>query len=85
MPLPPQSPPKPRGFFLVYLAALLGLVLTAAMTFFVMGTIWPFMIGLIVLAIIALQYLVWGWWFERIYRSDASESMSNPHDNRSRE
>lgn len=78
LPPPPQPPVKPRGFFLVYLAALLGLVLTAAMTFFVMGTIWPFMIGFGVLAIIALQYLVWGWWFERIYRSQDANTDDKP-------
>ena len=80
LPPPPQPPAKPRGFCFVYSAVLLALVLAAAMTFFIMGTIWPFMIGFGVLAIIALQYLVWGWWFERIYRSsgvDANEQSSS--------
>jgi hypothetical protein len=80
----PQPPPKPRGFCFVYSAVLLVLVLAAAMTFFVMGTIWPFLIGFGVLAIIALQYLVWGWWFERIYRT-GGEAMSDSHDDRSSE
>ena len=38
------------------------------------GFIWPFVIGFSILGIIALQYLVWGWWFERIYRSGADEA-----------
>ncbi|HEY2412584.1 MAG TPA: hypothetical protein VGI40_10095 [Pirellulaceae bacterium] len=79
LPQPPQPPTKPRGFFLVYLAALFGLVLTAAMTFFIMGTIWPFLIGFGVLAIIALQYAVWGWWFERIYRSGTIQEQDEDH------
>jgi hypothetical protein len=78
LPPPPQPPAKPRGFLFVYLAALFGLILTAAMTFFVMGTIWPFLIGFIVLAIISLQYLVWGWWFEKIYRSDDARTDDKP-------
>lgn len=75
LPPPPEPPPKPRGFCFVYLAALLTLVFVAASTFFIMGTIWPFLIGFIVLAIIALQYIVWGWWFERIYRAGQSDSQ----------
>jgi hypothetical protein len=79
LPPPPQLPAKPRGFFLVYVAALFGLILTAATTFFIMGTIWPFLIGFGVLAFIALQYLVWGWWFEKIYRS-GTPSDGSPRD-----
>ncbi len=58
-PLPPRpdlEPPKPRGSCLVWLGVLFGFV-------------WPFVIGFAILSIIALQYLVWGWWFEKIYRS----------------
>ena len=69
----PQTPAKPRAFFFVYATTLLGLVLVAALTVFIMGTIYPFLIGLAVLAIIAVQYLIWGWWFERIYRSDVKQ------------
>lgn len=76
---PPQPPPKPRGFCFVYAATLLGLILAAALTFFIMGTIYPFMIGFAVLAIIALQYLIWGWWFERIYRSNPDDAPTKPH------
>ena len=83
LPPPPEPPPKPRGFFFVYVATLLGLIFAAAMSFFVMGTIWPFMIGFAVLAIIALQYLVWGWWFEKIYRS--AEAGSPEKSDRQRE
>jgi len=77
LPPPPQLPAKPRGFCFVYSAVLLTLVLVAVMTFFIMGTIWPFLIGFGVLAIIALQYLTWGWWFERIYRSGQTDARDD--------
>ena len=80
LPPPPQPPAKPTGFFFVYVATLFGIILAAVFSFFIMGTIWPFMIGFAILAIIALQYLIWGWWFERIYRSGSVESTSDPHD-----
>jgi hypothetical protein len=72
LPPPPQPPPKPRGFFWVYLAALFGFMAAAGLTIVIMGSIWPLVIGFGVFAMIALQYVVWGRWFERIYRSDES-------------
>ena len=48
-------------------AAALGAI---AFTLLMIGFIWPIVVGLAIFAIIGLQYLVWGWWFEKIYRSD---------------
>ena len=69
----PELPPKPRGSCLVYLAVLFGLVSSVVLTFLMIGFFWPFVVGFAVLSIIALQYLVWGWWFERIYRSGPTD------------
>jgi hypothetical protein len=69
----PELPPKPRGSCLVYLAVLFGLVAAVVLTFLMIGFFWPFVVGFAVLSIIALQYLVWGWWFERIYRSGSTD------------
>ena len=85
LPPPPQPPSKPTGFCFVYSAVLLGFIAAAAISFWIMGSILPFMIGFAVLALIALQYLIWGWWFERIYRSHAEQPTSNAHDDRSRQ
>jgi hypothetical protein len=46
------------GFGLLGVFALLALLLTPLL--------W---IGVAIAGIIGLQYLLWGWWFERIYRS----------------
>lgn len=71
-PLPPRpdfEEPKPRGSCLVWLGVLFGFLASVVLTFLMIGFLWPFVIGFAILSIIALQYLVWGWWFERIYRS----------------
>jgi hypothetical protein len=68
-PRPDLEPPKPRGSCLVWLAVLFGFLASVVLTFLMIGFLWPFVIGFAILSIIALQYLVWGWWFERIYRS----------------
>jgi hypothetical protein len=69
LPPPPEPLPKPRGFCFIYLAVLFGFILAVGLSFVIMGSFLPFMIGFAVLAIIALQYFLWGWWFEKIYRS----------------
>jgi hypothetical protein len=72
-PLRPDLEDKPRGSCLVWLGVLVGFVFAAVFAVLMIGFMWPFVIGFAVLAMIALQYLVWGWWFERIYRSGAAE------------
>lgn len=76
----PELPPKPRGSCLVYLAMLFALVAAVVLTFLMIGFFWPFVVGFAVLSVIALQYLVWGWWFERIYRSDPDADASPSSD-----
>lgn len=76
-PLPPRpdfEPPRPRGSCLVWLAVLFGFLASVVLTFLMIGFLWPFVIGFAILSIIALQYLVWGWWFERLYRSNTDQA-----------
>jgi hypothetical protein len=67
-----QTPePRPAGSW-VTLALFFGAALAAAvlLSFLTLGFITPFFVlGAAIFAIIGLQYLVWGWWFERIYRA----------------
>ena len=73
-PLPPQKPQppeKPRSIWLALL--LLGSGAVAAvflLTFLTLGFFGPLvLLGLGVFVIIGLQYLLWGWWFEKVYRA----------------
>jgi hypothetical protein len=70
---PPELPPKPQGSCLVYLMVAFGFLAAVVLSFLMLGYFWPFVVGTVVLALIALQYLIWGWWFERIYRSGEAE------------
>jgi ABC-type uncharacterized transport system permease subunit len=77
-PLPPRPPfdePKPRGSWLtIWLAATLGVTLAVLLTFLTIGYFGPvILLGIGIFIVIGLQYLVWGWWFERIYRSHPVE------------
>lgn len=71
----PQRPdfdePKPRGSWLtILLAATVGLTLATLLTFLTIGYFGPvILLGLAIFGVIGVQYFVWGWWFERIYRS----------------
>ena len=71
----PELPEKPRGTWLaLFLAA--GFVLAGAvvLTFLTLGFFGPFLLLVLgVFGIIGLQYLVWGWWFERVYRSKPAD------------
>jgi len=64
----PELPAKPRGSCLAVIAVIIGVGLVAAFSVLMIGFVWPFVIGFSILGIIAMQYLIWGWWFERIYR-----------------
>ncbi len=81
MPQKPELPPKPRGSCLVYLAVVFGFFMAVLLSFLMIGYFWPFVVGLALLAFIALQYLVWGWLFERIYRSGETANTAS-NDNR---
>ena len=72
----PELPEKPRGswlgLFLVISGGLAGAIL---LTFLTLGFFGPFLLlALAIFAVIGLQYLVWGWWFERIYRTESNEN-----------
>lgn len=72
-PLPPKPDlaEKPRGSWLAILLMGSGaLAFVIVMTFLTLGFFGPIVVlGLAVFGIIGLQYLVWGWYFEKIYRS----------------
>ena len=72
----PPLPPKPDfttksagSWLYILLAGTAGLAFAIVLTFLTLGFVWPFVVGGAIFGIIGLQYLVWGWWFERIYRS----------------
>ena len=57
------------------LVAIVSLVLAAVLTVLTLGYFGPILlIGLLVFLVIGLQYLLWGWWLERIYRNVPVES-----------
>lgn len=70
LPPPPTRPdfearPKTSAIWLILTGfGLLGVF--ALLAFLLTPLLW---IGFAIAGIIALQYLLWGWWFERIYRS----------------
>jgi hypothetical protein len=72
----PEMPPKPRGSCLVVLATLFGLSAAATVAMLLVGFLWPLIIGFSILGMIGLQYLLWGWWLERIYRSGRTEDSA---------
>jgi len=81
-PLPqrPDFDVRPRGSCLVYAGVLVGLVLVMAFSVLMIGFVWPFVIGFSILGIIALQYVLWGWWMGRVYHSAAPEEAElAPH------
>jgi hypothetical protein len=82
LPTKPEPPDKPRGSWLaIILMASGGLAAAVVLTFLTLGFFGPiFMLGLAVFGVIGLQYLVWGWWFERMYRGPADPESRGPGD-----
>jgi hypothetical protein len=73
-PLPPRPDfeTKPKSSPLWWLiAAFGGLLLLALVAFLATPVLW---VAFAIALVIGLQYLLWGWWFERIYRSGKSEA-----------
>ena len=72
-PLPPkpEPPERPRGSWLAILLMGSGaLAAVVILTFLTLGFFGPIVVlGLAIFGVIGLQYLVWGWLFERIYRT----------------
>ena len=68
----PESFERPPGSSLsIALVAGFGIMMAAVISILTMGYfLWIFLLAFVVFAVIALQYLVWGYWFERIYRSN---------------
>jgi len=57
-----------------------GLILLAVVAFLATPVLW---VAFVIALVIGLQYVLWGWWFERIYRSgpveDSFQSPDSPH------
>jgi hypothetical protein len=75
-PLPPkpdvESKPKASPLWFL-LTGFGGLGLLIVLAFLVTPLLW---VGVAIAGIIGLQYLLWGWLFERIYRSQPPEDES---------
>lgn len=80
IPTRPDLETKPRGSWLsIVLAGLLALAILAVLTLLTLGYFGPIiLLGLGIFLVIGLQYLIWGWWFERVYRSP--ENLRNSED-----
>jgi len=68
----PELSERPSGSWLsIALVAGFGLLMATVISILTMGYfLWIFLLAFAIFAIIALQYLLWGYWFERIYRSN---------------
>jgi drug/metabolite transporter (DMT)-like permease len=70
LPPPPELPPKPPASWLsIALVMLFGMALAMVLTVLTLGYFGPvLLLGAAIFMLIGLQYLLWGWLFERIYR-----------------
>lgn len=72
-PLPPKPDfgDKPRSsVWTIVLAGIALLFIVVGLSFLTLGYFAPVIfLGLAVFSVIGLQYLIWGWLFERIYRN----------------
>jgi len=75
-PLPPDFSDKPRtSVWSIVLAGIALLFILVALSFLTLGYFAPVIVlGLAVFGLIGVQYLVWGWLFERIYRNGRERS-----------
>jgi hypothetical protein len=74
-PVPPLPPApdfgeKPRSsMWTIVLAGITLLFLMVGLSFLTLGYFAPVIaLGVGIFLLIGMQYLVWGWWFERVYR-----------------
>jgi Flp pilus assembly protein TadB len=75
-PLPqrPDLESKPKASPLWWLiVGFSGLMLLAVVAFLATPVLW---VAFAIALVIGLQYVLWGWWFERIYRSGPVEEAS---------
>ena len=71
-PRPDFEPPRRRSWVPILLASVFAFMLAAIFSILTIGYFLPlFVLGGTLFAVIFLQYLLWGWWFERIYRQPA--------------
>jgi uncharacterized membrane protein len=70
VPPPPEFPEKPRkSSWTLVLAGIALLFIMTALSFLTLGYFTPVVVlGVGMFGMIGLQYLVWGWYFEKIYR-----------------
>jgi len=62
---------SPNSWLSIALVAGFGILMAAVISILTLGYfLWIFLLGFGIFAFIALQYLIWGYWFERIYRSN---------------
>ena len=78
----PKIARPPAGSWLsIALVAGFGILMAAFISILTMGYfLWIFLLAFVIFGIIALQYLVWGYWFERIYRSNLPPEDEFPPD-----
>jgi hypothetical protein len=74
-PVPPLPPApefneKPRtSAWSIVLAAIVLLFIVVGLSFVTLGYFfWIILLGVVVFFMIGAQYLIWGWYFEKIYR-----------------
>ena len=77
---PEFEPPAPRRSWLpILLAAIFAMFLAAGFTIVTLGYFLPlFALGLGMFGVIFLQYLLWGWWFEKIYQHKTLAEPEEP-------
>ena len=79
-PVRPDFDAKPKASPLWWLiVAFSGLFLLALVAFLATPVLW---VAFAIALAIGLQYLLWGWWFERIYRSGGGRPVPNEVDDR---
>ena len=78
----PKIARPPAGSWLsIALVAGFGILMAAVISILTMGYfLWIFLLAFVIFGIIALQYLIWGFWFERIYRSNLPPEDEFPPD-----
>jgi hypothetical protein len=82
----PHLPPRPdfepasrRSWLPILLATIFGILLAAGFSIITLGYFLPlFALGALMFGVIFLQYLLWGWLFEKIYRSRAGTQAEEP-------
>jgi hypothetical protein len=70
-----QPEAKPRGSFLsIALAGMVAVALFVGLFFLTLGLVGPILVlGVVVFAMAAFHYFVWGWWLSNLIRHDVEE------------